>query len=118
MTLHRRLLATALTMLATLPAFAHAKPKTMTPAANSTGPAPAEVSVYFTEAIEPKFSSLQLMDAQNRSLGKAPSKADPADHTHLTLAILPLVPGTYRVHWVTAAVDGHHMEGDYSFTVK
>ncbi len=104
--------------LAALPALAHSKPKTMTPEANSTVAAPAQVSVVFTEALEPKFSSLQLMDAQGAVVSRDKSAVDPADAKHMTLALPRLAAGTYRVHWKTAALDGHRMDGDYSFKVQ
>ena len=102
-------------ILATLTALAHSKPKTMTPEPNTTVAAPAQVSVFFTEALEPKFSSLQLVDAQGAVVSKDRSVVDPKDAKHMTLALPRLGPGTYRVHWVTAALDGHRMDGDYSF---
>jgi copper resistance protein C len=104
--------------LAVVPAFAHSRPKTMTPAANSTVSAPAEVSVFFSEPLEPKFSSLKLTNEKGAVLSVAASTMDPADPTHLTLALPKLAPGVYYVHWVSAATDGHRMDGDYTFTVK
>lgn len=108
----------ALLALAALPAFAHAHPKAMTPAANSTVAAPSEISVFFSEPLEPKFSKLELKDAKGSVLSKQPSLLDPKDKTHLTLALPHLDAGVYHVHWVSAATDGHRMDGDYSFNVK
>ena len=114
----RRSVAAAVMVSAALPAMAHSKPKTMTPEANSTVAAPAQVSVFFTEGLEPKFSSLQLMDAQGAVVSKDKSVIDPKDAKHMTLALPKLGPGTYRVHWMTEALDGHRMDGDYSFKVQ
>ena len=114
----RRAITAVVMSLATLPALAHAKPKTMTPEANATVAAPAQVSVFFTEALEPKFSSLHLMDAQGAEVSKDKSVVDPANAKHMTLSLPKLGPGTYRVHWMTAALDGHRMDGDYSFKVQ
>ena len=37
----------------------------------------------------------------------------------MTLDIPAALPaGSYTVHWVAAAVDGHRMVGEYKFTVK
>jgi hypothetical protein len=101
-----------------VPAFAHSRPKTMTPAAGSVVSAPAEISVYFTEALEPKFSSLQLKDKKGEVISKAPSVVDPSNPTHVELKLPKLEPGVYDVHWVSVAADGHRLAGDYSFTVK
>ena len=111
-------LTAAFLSLAALPAFAHAHPKVMAPAANSTVAAPTEVSIYFSEALESKFSKLQLTDEKGSVLGKQPSLVDPKDKTHMTLALPHLDAGVYHVHWVSAATDGHRMDGDYSFKVK
>ena len=104
--------------LAPVLAYGHAKPKVMVPDANSTVSAPSKVSIIFTEALEPKFSSLKLTDEKSAVVSKAPSAVDPADHKHMTLELPKLAPGVYSVHWVTAATDGHRMDGEYSFTVK
>ena len=114
----RRTAVAVVMILAVSPALAHSKPKTMTPEANSTVAAPAQVSVFFTEGLEPKFSSLQLMDAQGAVVSKDKSVVDAKDAKHMTLALPKLGPGTYRVHWMTAALDGHRMDGDYSFKVQ
>jgi methionine-rich copper-binding protein CopC len=104
--------------LGVVPAFAHSRPKTMTPAAGSVVSSPAELSVYFTEALEPKFSSLQLKDTKGAVVSKAASVVDSSNPTHLELALPKLAPGVYYVHWVSVATDGHRLDGDYSFTVK
>ena len=83
-----RMVAFASLMVCALPAFP-----------NSTVSAPSEISVYFTEALEPKFSSLQLTDEKGTVLSKVPSVMDPADHKHLTLAVPSLNPGVYYVQW-------------------
>jgi methionine-rich copper-binding protein CopC len=44
--------------------------------------------------------------------------ASPSNHLLLTLPLPKLAPGTYRVHWVSAALDGHKADGSYSFKVK
>jgi len=112
------LFASAAFCLVSTTAFAHSRPKTMSPEPNSTIDSPAEISVYFTEALEPKFSSLQLTDAEGKVLSKDASKPDAADSKHLSLPLPKLAPGIYYVHWVTASADGHRMNGDYKFTVK
>jgi copper resistance protein C len=101
-----------------VPAFAHSRPKTMTPAADSVVSAPAELSVFFTEPLEPKFSSLQLTDKKGAVLSKASSVVDPSNPTHVTLALPKLAAGVYYVHWISVATDGHRLDGNYSFTVK
>jgi hypothetical protein len=116
----RRTVATLLFvfLVAAPAALAHSHPVTMTPAKDSTISAPTEVSVNFSEDLEPKFSSLELQDSMGMVIGKTPSVLDPKDAKHLTLALPTLAPGVYTVHWISVAADGHRLEGKYNFTVK
>jgi len=99
-------------------AFAHAHPKTMTPAPDSTGPAPNKISITFSEAIEPKFSSIKLTDVEGKSVDPEASVPAPGDPTTLTLAVRKLPAGTYVVRWSNVSVDGHQLQGSYKFTVR
>jgi len=99
-------------------AFAHAHPKTMVPAPDSTGPAPSKISITFSEAVEPKFSSIKLTNAKGKSADPETSAPVPGDPTTLTLAVRSLPPGTYVVHWANVSVDGHRLQGSYKFTVR
>jgi copper resistance protein C len=99
-------------------ASAHARPKIMVPAADSTVDAPATISVTFSEAVEPKYSSLTITDEQGKKISTASSVPLPNDPKTLTLALPSIQAGGYLVHWVTVAADGHRMEGEYKFTVK
>ena len=117
-TIRRTFAAVVAVAALSTPAFAHARPKVANPAPDSTVAAPKEISIVFTEAVDAKFSSLQLLDAKHNPVATPPTVADPADHAHLSLPVPSLAPGTYYVHWVTAAVDGHHLDGTYAFNVK
>ncbi|WP_263409395.1 copper resistance protein CopC [Terriglobus tenax] len=119
MKLKKYALGFAFTALSCVPAaFAHAHPKIMVPASDSTGPAPAKIVVTFSEAVEPKFSSLTLTDEKGTAISKEKSVGDPGDTKTLSLAVPKLAPGDYLVHWVSVAPDGHKMQGEYKFTVK
>jgi copper resistance protein C len=109
---------TALFLSSSPYASAHARPKVMVPAAESTTASPPRVSVTFSEAVEPKFSSLNVTDEQGKQINTATSTSLPDDPKTLTLALPSLQPGGYLVHWVSVAPDGHRMEGEYKFTVK
>jgi copper resistance protein C len=110
--------ALALMLAATPSALAHAHPTVMKPAPNSTGPAPSSISITFSEAVEPKFSSIQLTDEKGKAVGSELSRPAPGDPKTLVLAVPKLTAGTYVVHWVNVAVDGHRLEGNYKFTVQ
>lgn len=112
--------AAAFLMLAMAPvaAFAHAHPTKMNPAADSVGPAPAKLVITFSEAVEPKFSSLQVDDTSGKVLTTAKAEGVTGDPKTLTLALPKLAAGGYVVKWVSVATDGHRLAGQYKFTVQ
>lgn len=115
----RNAAAAALFFLLAAPlAFAHAHPTLSNPAPNSTGPAPKVISVTFSEAIEPRFSTLKLVDAAGHSADPNPSHPKPGDAKTLLLDVPSLAPGTYTVQWSNVSTDGHKLSGEYKFTVK
>ena len=118
-TLFRPIAPALLLMLAAVPsALAHAHPKVMKPAPDSTGPAPSSISITFSEGVEPKFSFIQLTDEKGKSADSEVSKPAPDDPTTLTLPVPKLTTGIYIVHWANVAVDGHRLSGSYKFTVR
>jgi methionine-rich copper-binding protein CopC len=108
----------ALLTLAVPAAFAHAHPKVMFPTADSVGPSPAMVKITFSEALEPKFSSINVTDEAGKKFNTAASMPVEGDPMTLTLALPTLPAGGYVVHWLSVATDGHRLEGSYKFTVK
>ena len=76
-------------------AFAHAHPKTIVPAPDSVGPAPSKISITFSEAVEPKFSSIKLTNMDGKSADPEASAPVPGDPATITLAVPSLPPGTY-----------------------
>jgi methionine-rich copper-binding protein CopC len=99
-------------------ALAHARPKVMLPTPDSVGPSPAVVSITFSEALEPKFSSINVTDEHGKKFNTASSMPAANDPKTLTLALPVLPHGGYLVHWISVAADGHRLEGEYAFTVK
>jgi methionine-rich copper-binding protein CopC/putative copper export protein len=117
----RHPVAVALSAIAVLatPAllFAHAHLVKSAPAANAAlDSAPTTISLWFSEAPEPKFTSVQLLDSAGAQipLGAPTSIAQ----NGVTLAITrALGSGLYTVVWRTAASDGHATNGKFSFRV-
>jgi copper resistance protein C len=99
-------------------AFAHAHLDHATPAVGSTvAQPPKEVSLWFTEALEAKFSTIEVRDAQGRPV-QAGSATLARDNTaQLRVRLKPLPPGTYKVIWRVLSVDTHRTEGDFTFRV-
>ena len=121
-TLHRGRLALMLFVLAlcalSVPtAFAHSHPTAMMPAANETVTAPTMVMLHLSEAVEPKFSKITVMDAAGKIVSKDAAVIAP-DGMMMTVALPTLPHGIYTVKWVTVALDSHRAQGEYKFTVK
>jgi copper resistance protein C len=79
---------------------------------------PKEIRLTFTEAIERRFSGIELATGDGRTVATGPAVVDPTNERQLVLPLPPLAPGRYRVRWHVVSVDTHRTEGEYSFTVK
>lgn len=100
-------------------AFAHAYPKTATPAADSTvQTAPSEVAIEFDDELEPKFSSMLVQDANGVRVDDGHSHVTSDDPKHLVVGVKQLAAGLYKVVWHATDTDTHKTEGSYSFTIK
>jgi methionine-rich copper-binding protein CopC len=92
----------------------HAEPKV-----GSTGDPPTEVKIWFTEEVEPAFSTIQVMDANGKQIDKKDTHLDEKDKTLLIVSVPKDLPaGEYKVVWSVVARDTHHTHGDFKFTVK
>jgi methionine-rich copper-binding protein CopC len=97
---------------------AHGKLKQASPAAESTvKAAPGEVIITFTEALEPKFSKIEVQNAQGQRVDQGAAQVVLGEPTRLAVALKPLPAGTYRVTWRIVSVDTHRSEGSYQFIV-
>jgi copper resistance protein C len=116
-----RLIAVAISAgCALLPvaAFAHAHLDHASPAVGSTvAQSPKEVSLWFTEALEAKFSTIDVRDAQGKSMQAGPATLARDNTAQLRVPLKPLPPGTYKVIWRVLSVDTHRTQGDFTFRV-
>ncbi|HEY0208637.1 MAG TPA: CopC domain-containing protein YobA [Acerihabitans sp.] len=114
------LFLTALTLLGSQQAQAHAHLKTQYPAANATmTDAPQALTLTFSEGIEPAFSGLTLTGPANAIIPTGAVKVDPANPMQLIVPIeKPLAAGDYQVQWHVVSVDSHKTQGNYQFSVK
>ena len=100
------------------PARAHAFLDHAVPAVGSSVKgSPPQVKLWFTEQLEPAFSTIQVLDRSGRRVDKADMKVDPSEPTVLQVSLPTLSPGTYRVTWRVLSVDTHVTEGDFTFDV-
>lgn len=111
-------LATLAALAMSTAAFAHAFLDRATPAVGSTvfGP-PAEVRLWFTQELEPAFSTLRVFDRSGRQVDGRDRQVDSGERTLLRVSLPPLAPGIYRVVWRVLSVDTHVTEGDYTFEI-
>lgn len=99
-------------------AEAHAHLDRSAPAAGSTlKEPPKEVMLWFTEAVEPKFSSVEVRDAKGTAVQAGPASSVPDNTAQLRVALKPLPPGSYTVKWRVLSVDTHRSQGEFTFSV-
>jgi copper resistance protein C len=104
-------------LLSVAPALAHAMLDHASPRVGNTVPsAPKEVVLWFTQKLEPAFSSVEVRNEQGvvMNAGKATVVGD---RTQLRVPVKTLPPGTYKVIWRVLSVDTHRTEGNFSFRV-
>ncbi|WPP01903.1 copper homeostasis periplasmic binding protein CopC [Pseudomonas sp. HR96] len=116
----KRTLSTALfaaSLACASAAMAHAHLQSQTPAADSSGPAPADLRLTFSEGVEANFTQVTVTeDGQPVTIKSLAT--DPADKKILIVTpTQPLKPGAYKVQWHAVSVDTHKSEGGYSFTI-
>jgi copper resistance protein C len=105
-----------LVVLGSVTALAHAFLDHASPLVGSTVPtAPQEVSLSFTQNLEPAFSSVQVIDAKGARVDQG--KAQISGST-MRVGLKSLSPGTYKVRWRALSVDTHTTEGSFSFHVS
>ncbi len=92
----------------------HADPKVGSAIASS----PAEIKLWFTQDIEPAFSSVKVEDARGNEVDKKDTHADPKNKSILAVSLQQLPPGTYTVTWHVVSVDTHKTQGHFEFTIK
>lgn len=118
----RRVLVGLLLVLSALwvgPAYAHAALVRADPAPGSTvQAAPAQMTLEFTEELDPSFSAVRLIDKDSQTVRPGPGVVDSTKPTVLRLDLGSLPNGTYTAIWrVRSAADGHVTEGNVPFGV-
>jgi hypothetical protein len=115
----RSLLLTALVLATVASAAAHsaldrAEPR---PGSRLRTP-PAEVKVWFTEKLEPAFSTLKVENEAGARVDRADAQVDATDRTLIRVGLGPLPAGAYRVAWRVLSVDSHVTEGGFTFRIE
>jgi len=79
---------------------------------------PTAVTLWFTEDLEPAFSTVTVTDkaGQRVDLGSAP--APPGQPAELQVGLKKLPPGTYTVRWHVVSLDTHTTDGHFTFDAR
>jgi len=108
----------ALTAMLALPAGAHAYLERAQPAAGSSvHESPRELTLWFTQKIEPAFSEVRVLDPAGKQVEAGAPRFDSASAKVLRITLPRLAAGTYRVKWRILSVDTHVSEGEFTFDV-
>jgi copper resistance protein C len=96
-------------------AYAHAFLDHASPLVGSTvAAAPREVTLSFTQRLEPAFSSVQVTDSKGARVDQGKAQIS---GSIMRVGLKALSPGTYKVHWRALSVDTHTTQGSFSFHV-
>lgn len=109
------LLALALTTWP-VPAESHAVlVRSIPPARAVLSRPPDRVELWFSERLEPAFSSASVWSASGAQVDRQDVRLRPDDPKRLSLALPALEPGTYTVRFRVLSVDGHVAEASFPF---
>ncbi|RNJ48148.1 copper resistance CopC family protein [Methylocystis hirsuta] len=91
----------------------HAEPRV----GNTVSAAPSAVTLWFTQNIEPAFTSIAVFNAVGVRVDTGGTRVDSAASL-AQVGLRPLPPGVYRVRWRALSVDTHKTEGSFTFEVR
>jgi copper transport protein len=79
---------------------------------------PRRVALTYDEAVEPRFAIISVTDAAGHQLTTAPVSRLPSNPDTLFVPLKPHLPrGWYLIYWRAISVDGHPVQGAYTFAV-
>ena len=88
----------------------HAEPRV----GNTVAKLPAEVSLWFTQNIEPAFSGITVTNAAGERVDTGKARVS---GSQMSISLRAGGTGSYRVNWRVLSVDSHKSEGNFSFQV-
>lgn len=77
--------------------------------------APTEVTVTFDDELDPDHSTFTVTDAAGNEVGSGEVDLTVADRNVLRGGVNISDPGVYTVTYVVAGIDGHEIDGAFSF---
>src|SRR5512140_2633622 len=113
------LLALLLSLLVSGVVLAHADIARSDPAANAVlEVAPAQITIEFTEAVEPRLSKIEVLYDDGSVADNNDTTRDPNDSKVLHVSLKDSREGTYIVSWrALSEADGHVTSGAFVFSV-
>ena len=115
---------TAVAVLATglaLPAVASAHAyliKTVPTASGVLDVPPPNVQLTYDEAVEPRFAIISVTNAAGNQETTGPVSRSPANPDTLVVPLRPRLPeGWYLIYWRAISVDGHPVQGAFTYAV-
>jgi methionine-rich copper-binding protein CopC len=116
--MHRRtivIVASLLLLLATKDARAHAFLDHAEPrVGNKVAAAPREVTLWFTQKLEPAFSAITVTNAAGQRVDTGKTRVS---GNQMSVTIRAGGAGTYHVTWHVLSVDTHTTDGNFTFQV-
>lgn len=79
---------------------------------------PTEVKLFFSERLEPAYSTVRVEDDRGVRVDREDSRVDRSSPFLLRATLSPLARGTYTVIWRVLSVDSHVTEGRFTFQVE
>ena len=108
--------AVVTTVVWAAPASAHVELVTSSPGAGANlSTAPTKVSITFDDELDPDLSSFTVTGPGSATVGSGEVDLTVADRNVMIGSVTITAPGVYSVTYEVAGVDGHQLEGSFSF---
>src|SRR6202140_2294769 len=88
----------------------HAEPRV----GNKVATAPREVRLWFTQKLEPAFSTITVTNAVGQRVDTGKTRVS---GNQMSVSLRSGGAGTYRVTWRVLSVDTHTTDGNFTFQV-
>jgi copper transport protein len=92
--------------------------KTVPAASQELNSSPADIQLTYDEAVEPRFAIISVTSAQGQQDTAGPVHRSPANPDTLVVPLRPHLPeGWYLIYWRAISVDGHPVQGAFTYAV-
>jgi copper transport protein len=92
--------------------------KTVPAASQELNSSPPDIQLTYDEAVEPRFALISVTNAQGQQETTGPVRLSPANPDTLLVPLRPRLPeGWYLIYWRAISVDGHPVQGAFTYAV-